>query len=114
MSVDELFGLHDEDERAAIRRGVKVRTEMWWMVGVLLLGVAAVIACMLASLLEPLLIVSLLGVVLMYFVDRSRRRRALAEELRFYHRCAHCGYSLRGIASGQCPECGAERETLAS
>lgn len=35
------------------------------------------------------------------FVRQRRRRRWVRQG-----RCLHCGYSIRGVPSPQCPECG--------
>ena len=53
----------------------------------------------------PCWLFSLLGTVVLLIMIRFRPRRQPADC------CSRCGYSLVGLVSGKCPECGFEKET---
>lgn len=40
---------------------------------------------------------------------RSERREKHQDRLERRNRCMYCGYSLNGLVSSKCPECGRER-----
>ena len=64
---------------------------------------AAISMLLIALLMLPGLLL-LVGVVLL-FLYRGQKE-ANAADWRREGRCQHCGYDLRGNASGVCPECG--------
>ncbi len=112
-----LFGMDDPDLEAGIRREAGRRADKGAAVLCVVVGAgvgaagaivtAKLFGCSASATYCLIAGGALSAVVVFGWRQRSRERRALRSVLaEMPHRCAKCGYDVRGSAIGTCSECG--------